>query len=112
MKSALGRDVPIAFDAAQITQANYRPFTKCFLYRDTVLNETGYQTPQLFGYPCRFTNPCITIMGDSSGKPYFSLAIDLIPDLNFVSPASGGTQTLPCTVMTQWARFTRLRNGR
>lgn len=34
-------------------------------------------------------------MGDASGKPYFSLAIDRIPDLNFVSPASGGTQTLP-----------------
>jgi predicted helicase len=33
-------------------------------------------------------------MGDSTGKPYFCLAIDRIPDLNFVSPASGGTQTL------------------
>lgn len=32
-------------------------------------------------------------MGDSSGKPYLSLAIDRIPDLNFVSPASGGSQT-------------------
>ena len=34
-------------------------------------------------------------MGDSSGKPYTTLAIDRVPDLNFVSPASGGTQTLP-----------------
>jgi len=33
-------------------------------------------------------------MGDSSGKPYFCLAIDRVPDLNFVSPASGGTQTI------------------
>ena len=39
-------------------------------------------------------NPAITIMGDSTGKPYFSLAIDKVPDLNFVSPASGGSQTL------------------
>ena len=34
-------------------------------------------------------------MGDSTGKPYFTLAIDQLPDLNFVSPASGGTQTIP-----------------
>ena len=32
-------------------------------------------------------------MGDSSGKPYFSFAIAQVPDLNFVSPASGGTMT-------------------
>ena len=34
-------------------------------------------------------------MGDSSGKPFFTLAIPLIPDFNFVSPASGGTRCLP-----------------
>ena len=34
-------------------------------------------------------------MGDSTGKSYFSLAINEILDLNFVSPASGGSQTLP-----------------
>ncbi len=95
VKSALGKNVAIKYDAAQITLANYRPFTSCFLYRDSVLNETGYQTPQLFGLPCRFVNPSITVMGDSSGKPYFCFAIDRIPDLNFVSPASGGTQTFP-----------------
>ena len=32
-------------------------------------------------------------MGDSSGKPYFAFAIDSVPDLNFVSPGSGGTMT-------------------
>ncbi len=38
-------------------------------------------------------NPAITIMGDSTGKPYFTLAINAVPDYNFVSPGSGGTQT-------------------
>jgi predicted helicase len=52
-----------------------------------------YQTPLLFG-DGTIRNPAITVMGDSTGKPYFCLAIDTIPDLNFVSPASGGTQTL------------------
>jgi very-short-patch-repair endonuclease len=40
-------------------------------------------------------NKAITIMGDSTGKPYFVLAIDRLSDLNFVSPASGGTQQFP-----------------
>lgn len=93
VKTALGKNAVISFNDEQITAANYRPFTKCFLYRDVVLNETGYQTPQFFGLPCRFKNQSITVMGDSSGKPYFTFAIDQIPDLNFVSPASGGTQT-------------------
>ena len=46
----------------------------------------------MFGNDLKKENSLITIMGDSSGKPYFLLAIDKIPDLNFVSPASGGTR--------------------
>lgn len=74
-------------------EANYRPFTKKYFCFSRALSETIYQIPQIFLDGSKRT-PCITIMGDSSGKPYFCLAIDRIPDLNFVSPASGGTQTL------------------
>ena len=56
------------------------------------MNEMGNLTGVFFGAGTTI-NPAITIMGDSSGKPYLSLAIDRIPDLNFVSPASGGSQT-------------------
>ncbi|WP_221160228.1 type ISP restriction/modification enzyme [Rhizobium sp. NLR4b] len=74
--------------------ANYRPFTKKHFCFSRALAETVYQIPQVF-LDGNERTPCITLMGDSSGKPYFSLAIDRIPDLNFVSPASGGSQTLP-----------------
>ena len=56
-----------------------------------MLNEVQYQTHRLFDGVT--ANPSITTMGDSTGKPFFSLAIDQVPDLNFVSPGSGGTMT-------------------
>jgi predicted helicase len=85
---------PITPSDLSFVDANYRPFTRKHFCFSRALSETVYQTPQLF---CdgNERNPCITLMGDASGKPYFSFAIDVIPDLNFVSPASGGTQTLP-----------------
>jgi predicted helicase len=75
-------------------EANYRPFTKTQFCFSRALCETVYQVPQIFG-DGSIRNPSIALMGDSTGKPYFSLAIDRVPDLNFVSPASGGTQTIP-----------------
>lgn len=52
-------------------------------------------------------------MGDSTGKPYFVMAVARVPDLNFVSPASGGTQQFtryrytasgePVDNITDWA---------
>ena len=94
VKRDLGKGRTYKTDWRKIVPANYRPFCKAFLYRDDKLNEMPNLTKQIFG-DGRILNPSITIMGDSSGKPYFSLAIDTIPDLNFVSPASGGSQTFP-----------------
>ena len=81
-----------SFDPAKIVSANYRPYVSTWLYRDDHLNEMPNLTKRIFANGS-IRNRAIVIMGDSSGKPYFSLAIDKIPDLNFVSPASGGTQT-------------------
>ncbi|WP_375291631.1 type ISP restriction/modification enzyme [Qipengyuania sp.] len=82
----------LEFDPGKIRSANYRPFAKRELYYDSSLNEMQNLTGALFSEA--EGNPAITIMGDSTGKPYFSLALDKVPDLNFVSPASGGSQTL------------------
>ncbi len=90
----LRRSVEIVFDERKIVPANYRPFTKSNVYYDPHVNAFLGQLPNIFVGTER-PNPAVTIMGDSSGKPYFSLAVDQLPDLNFVSPASGGTQTLP-----------------
>jgi predicted helicase len=93
-KRSLEKRVLSKFEPAEIVEAFYRPFFRCYLYYSKHWNEVHYQTGKLFGITGKLRNPSITVMGDSSGKPYFCLAIDRVPDLNFVSPASGGTQIL------------------
>ncbi|WP_421998650.1 type ISP restriction/modification enzyme [Roseovarius confluentis] len=85
---------PHTFSASRIVRANYRPFVKKFMYRDLAFNEMSNLTIPVFGLG-KWSTPSITFMGDSTGKPYTTIAVDLLPDLNFVSPASGGSQTLP-----------------
>ncbi|NIJ35328.1 type ISP restriction/modification enzyme [Sphingomonas oligoaromativorans] len=93
LKRRFSRKLPIQIEESHIVPSNYRPFSKQFLYFDEALNEMHNRTNEIFkfGKP----NRSITIMGDSSGKPYFTLGVDRVPDLNFVSPASGGSQTFP-----------------
>ena len=93
VKNDLSKGMRYEFHPSAIRTSNYRPFVKSFLYFRKELNEVQYQMPSVF--PADQENLSITVMGDSTGKPYFTLAIDTIPDLNFVSPASGGTQCLP-----------------
>lgn len=94
VKKDLLKQVRYVLKTSKITTANYRPFVKMAFYRDDHLNEMPNRTYPIFGNGDR-ENMAIALMGDSTGKPYFSLGIDIIPDFNFVSPASGGTQTLP-----------------
>jgi predicted helicase len=94
VKRDLARGTRYRFHDQKVIVSNYRPFVKKFLYRDDNLNEMPNQTPMVFGSG-NIPNYAITVMGDSTGKPYTCFAIDKIPDLNFVSPASGGTQILP-----------------
>ncbi|MGP1311021.1 MAG: type ISP restriction/modification enzyme, partial [Phycisphaerales bacterium] len=82
------------FSTDSIITANYRSFCKKWMYRDRHLNGMNYQIPLIFG-DGKTENPSVVFMGDSTGRPYYILALDRIPDLNFVSPASGGTQILP-----------------
>lgn len=91
LRHALESGRALAFDGEKIWPGIYRPFEHEWLYYDATLNEVQYQTHRLFDG--EIPNPSITTMGDSSGKPYFAFAIDRVPDLNFVSPGSGGTMT-------------------
>jgi predicted helicase len=82
----------LIFDSKNIISAAYRPFFKQKMYYSKDLCWSVYQVPKLF-LDGRLPNPAFSTMGDSSGKPFFTLAINNVPDLNFVSPASGGSRT-------------------
>lgn len=101
LRHALESGRSLNFDSTNIWSGMYRPFEREWLYYDGTLNEVQYQTHRLFDGD--IANPSITTMGDSTGKPYFALGIDRIPDLNFVSPGSGGTMT--------FARFRYANSG-
>lgn len=77
-----------------VVTSNYRPFTKRFLFARPEFIEMLNNTGECFKHGDA-ENPSMVFMGDSTGKPYFAFAIDRILDLNYVSPASGGSQTLP-----------------
>ena len=94
VKRNLGNGTKFAFDSTKTVLANYRPFVKMWMYRDNGLNEMPNLTPRIFGAG-EFLNASLVIMGDSSGKTFFVNAVNRILDLNYVSPASGGSQTFP-----------------
>jgi len=95
LESYLKRDVALTFDPKCLRKAMYRPYAASWTYFDRVITHRAYQQDSIFPIGKEDDNFCITVMGDSTGKPYFALAINRLCDLNFVSPASGGSQTLP-----------------
>ncbi len=86
----------VEYDRSRIVDACYRPFHKMRFYNDPIFSDRLTNLHfQIFGERLVTSTSTISLMGDSSGKPFFSLAIASPPDLNFVSPASGGTRCLP-----------------
>jgi len=119
LKNNFTKNKSITFNKKLIIRANYRSFIKQYYYADSILSDRLTQNHYaMFGKNLNNDNKLITTMGDSSGKSFFVLGINIIPDLNFVSPASGGTRCLPLYVydddnkienITDWGRnkFTR-----
>jgi predicted helicase len=93
LEKYLAGNIAKSFDGSNIVSANYRPFCRRFLYNDRHFIGMNYQISSIF--PGQSENYALTVMGDSSGKPFTTLAVNKALDLNFLSPASGGTQTLP-----------------
>jgi predicted helicase len=87
-KRSLEKRVLSKFESAEIVEAFYRPFFRCYLYYSKHWNEVHYQTGKLFGESGKLRNPSITVMGDSSGKPYFCVQPSVFDMLAGASPAS------------------------
>lgn len=84
----------INFELNKVRKGVYRPFVRQYLYFDKQLNRMPGQSLKIFP-EVRSNNQLIGFMGQSAGKPFAVIATNLIPDLNCISPASGGTQCLP-----------------
>ncbi len=82
------------FDKNDIIVCFYRAFVKSYIYNGYIPIDVKGEFNKILSSD----NKMITTMGDSTDKPFFVLAINLLADLNFVSPASGGTRCLPLYV--------------
>lgn len=88
------RKISKTFEEFQIVNSLYRPYIKQYLYLDRHFNGRTYQIFHIFPNK-NAENKVIGFMGQSTDKPFAVISSNLIPDLNCISPASGGTQCLP-----------------
>ena len=90
------RKIQKEFENNKIVKSTYRPFTSKYLYFDKHFNGRTYQWFNItYESQLNKDNYFIGFMGQPAGKPFSVISSNLIPDLNFISPASGGTQCLP-----------------
>ncbi|MGB3493668.1 MAG: type ISP restriction/modification enzyme [Elainellaceae cyanobacterium] len=93
LEKHLENKIPKRFEISNIRSALYRHFGKVYFYFDRHFNGRTYRMFNLFPN-ANSENKLIGFMGQSAGKPFCILSTNLIPDLNCISPASGGTQCL------------------
>ena len=86
LKNALKRQTIIEYDAQQIRQSLYRPFSLQYTYFDKHLIERRYQFPHIFPTAETETeNRVICVSGLGSTKPFHALMVKRIPELSIVS---------------------------
>lgn len=90
----LERKISKLFQETQIIESLYRPYVRQYFYFDRHFNGMTYQIFHVFPNK-NADNKVIGFMGQSTDKPFAVISSKLIPDLNCISPASGGTQCLP-----------------
>jgi predicted helicase len=84
----LGRGVPKSLDVRSIRHAEYRPFTKRWVFFDRHFNSRTFQLRETFGFGA---NPAINFSDPGAQKPWMSLASDRLPDLHLVGAAAATT---------------------
>ncbi|WBB48505.1 DEAD/DEAH box helicase [Verrucosispora sp. WMMA2044] len=88
-KGRLIQAVQYRFLPDRVFRSLYRPFTKQYVYFDSLLNNRTYQLPRMF--PSRDEgNYGFYITGTGSDEPFSLLMTDAIPDLHAVGTKSVG----------------------
>ncbi|EJF84688.1 hypothetical protein MCU_00266 [Bartonella elizabethae Re6043vi] len=80
------------FEDKCLIQSLYRPFTKQWLYYNSVFNEAVYQMPRVFSMEKSVKNRVIQITGIGAMKGFSVLMAKDLPNLNMME---GGSQCFP-----------------
>jgi predicted helicase len=108
------------FDQNEIQLAQYRPFTKQWVYKQRQMVWSPYKTPVTF--PPNFANKGIAITGPGAGAAFAAIGLDLLPDFHamdtgmifpmFYLPENSESHTTlfddleqgPQSAITDWAK--------
>lgn len=85
----------IRFDAGNLTQCHYRPYSKQWLYFDKSLNEYVYKMPSFFPKGSTVRNLVICLSGIGAKKGFTALISDTPADLNMLD---AGVQCFPLKI--------------
>ena len=92
LKLDLKRGRTAEYTEGKVRNSLYRPFTKSNLFFDSVMNEEVYGLPSIFPIPETETeNRVICVSGLGSKKPFHSLMVGLVSDLQILE----NTQCFP-----------------
>jgi len=81
LKECLTRKMVAKFDTSSIRHALYRPFTRQFLYFDSIMTHRQGMLPYIFPTPSTETENIVIWLKVGSEWPIFVLASNMIPDL-------------------------------
>jgi len=82
------RGVAKSLDRSVIRQAEYRPFSRRWVFFDRHFNSRTFQLRETFGFGA---NASINFSDPGAQKPWMVLATELIPDLHLVGAAAATT---------------------
>ncbi|MFJ8982767.1 DEAD/DEAH box helicase [Streptomyces sp. NPDC102282] len=88
-KVRLTKGTVYAHENEGVVVANYRPFTKQWVYFDQRMNSYVNQLPRMFPTP-EHENLGFYVVGDGSAVPFSVVMLDCLPDLHVTGAGSGG----------------------
>ena len=86
LEASFKRGIASEFCSAKVQDAMYRPFCRCSVYFDTLLNHRTYQLPQLFPTP-KHINIALGAQGRGASHSFSAGMTTTIPDLEMISKA-------------------------
>lgn len=88
-KVRLAKGTVYAHKNEGVVVANYRPFTKQWVYFDSRMNSYVNQLPRMFPAPQQ-ENLGFYVVGEGSAVPFSVVMLDCLPDLHVTGAGSGG----------------------
>ncbi len=90
LKECFARRIEAKFETKAIRNALYRPFTRQFLYFDSIMTHRQGVFPKIFPVPrTEFENTVIVVSDRGYRAPFSTFSTNIIPDLHLLASTDG-----------------------